>query len=373
MRIPKVIGARRSRFRSDVKTSDAHGALSSPFDLRAGARRDSVLDGLRAVAVLCVIAGHSVLFRFASTVSSLPGFATRVAGSVAVTGVEIFFLISGYVIARLLLAERSESGKVDLRAFYARRFLRIIPPFYTYLTVVSLLTLVGYISTPATEVASSAAFLCNTGVPCGWFVGHSWSLAVEEQFYLLWPSIFAALTMRKLVPFLVAVTLGLFAFSFIRGFVPFANNMSFLYIAIGALMACSSRVQAWIVSNVRTGRWVALAVALLVGILLVPDRLMLVGKPILLALLVFGAANVPLVSWVLKLRVVQLIGRVSYSLYLWQELFVGRLDAYRWTAPSVLLLPVAAYISWRFIEEPGIAVGRAYTRHRRDSLLATQT
>ena len=277
MRIPKTIAARRSNLTSDVKTPEPHGALSSPFDLRAGARRDSVLDGLRAIAVLFVIAGHVVLFRFASTVSSLPVFATRVAGSLAVTGVEIFFLISGYVIARLLLAERTESGKVDLRAFYARRVLRIIPPFYTYLTVVSLLTLVGYISTPATEVASSAAFLCNTGVPCGWFVGHSWSLAVEEQFYLMWPSIFAALTMRRLVPFLVGVALGLFAFSFIRGFVPFANNMSFLYIAIGALMACSFRLQAWTVANIRTSLWVAFAIALLVGILLVPDRLMLVG------------------------------------------------------------------------------------------------
>lgn len=368
MRVLKAGLARRPRAIGNAEIPDPPEALISPFDIRAGAGRDSVLDGLRAVAVLSVIAGHFVLFRLASTVSSLPAFATRVASSLAVTGVEIFFLISGYVIARLLRAERVENGKLDLRAFYARRVLRIIPPFYVYLTVVSLLTLAGYISTPSTEIAGSAAFLCNTGMPCSWFVGHSWSLAVEEQFYLVWPSIFAALAFPRIVPFLVAVTLGLFAFSFLRGFVPFANNMSFLYIALGALMACSSRLQAWIVVNVSTGRWLAAAFALLVGILLLPDRLMLLGKPMLLTVLVFGTANVPVASSLLKLPAIQLIGKVSYSLYLWQELFVGRLDAYRWAAPPVLLLPVAAYLSWRFVERPGIAAGRAYTRQRRAAL-----
>jgi peptidoglycan/LPS O-acetylase OafA/YrhL len=139
------------------------------------------------------------------------------------------------------------------------------------------------------------------------------------------------------------VAVGLFVFSLARGFVPFANNMSFLYIAIGALVACSSRKV-----SVNTFQWFGLALALLLGILFVPDRLMLVGKPVLLALLVFGAGNVPVAKWLLEQPVFQFVGKISYSLYLWQELFLGR------TSHAPL-----AYLSWRFIEKPGIALGKA--------------
>lgn len=326
-----------------------------PFVQRAGEGRDRVLDGMRAIAVLAVILGHALLFRY-----SVPSL-SRVAGSAAVTGVEIFFLISGYVITLLLLKERDRNGFVDLRAFYVRRVTRIIPPFYVYLATISLLSLIGYI--PVDGVTNAGAFLCNTNLPCPWFVGHSWSLAVEEQFYLLWPTVFILL--RKPVPFLISVAVGLFVFSLARGFVPFANNMSFLYIAIGALVACSSRIQSWVIANVRTWQWFGLAFALLVGILFVPDRLMLVGKPVLLALLVFGAANVPVARWMLERPILQFIGKISYSLYLWQELFLGR-DSH---AP-IILLPLVAYLSWRFIEYPCIALGRAFTK--RSALLAVK-
>jgi peptidoglycan/LPS O-acetylase OafA/YrhL len=333
-------------------------SVAFPFVERAGGGRDQVLDGFRAVAVLSVMTGHTLLFKV-----GVSGALSNVAGSAAVTGVEIFFLISGYVITLLLLLERERSA-VDLRAFYVRRVLRIIPAFYVYLAAVAVLSLVGYVATPRADLAASASFLCNTGLPCSWFVGHSWSLAVEEQFYLVWPSVFLLLAFRRLVPVLLAIAGGLLALSLARGFVPFANNMSFLYIAIGALVACSSRLQSWVLARIGPAQWLALAIALLAGILFLPDRLMLAGKPMLLAGLVFGAGNASLVREVLTRRWVQMVGKMSYSLYLWQELFLARADSYHGAAPLVLvlLLPVVAWLSWRFIEVPGMAAGRAYTR-----------
>ena len=336
----------------------------TPFERRAGSSRDHVLDGLRAIAVLCVIVGHFILFRLASIVPSVPPFLNRVAGSLAVTGVEIFFLISGYVITRLLLAERRRYGRNDLGAFYARRVLRIIPAFYVYLATVVFLSAVGYLGTPLTEAMTSAAFLCNTGLPCSWFVGHTWSLAVEEQFYLVWPSLFVAIFGRKLLPVIGAVVVGLLALSLLRGFVPFANNMSFLYIAIGALTAASSKLQAKVVKYVGVTAWLSAATLLLAGILLLPDSLMLAGKPLLLGILVFGAANVRAARKILQLRLVQVIGAASYSLYLWQELFIARVDSYQGRVPPLWLFPIIAGLSWWLIERPGIAAGRAYTRRR---------
>ena len=302
----------------------ANVASDTPFDRRSGSARDHVIDGLRAVAVLCVIVGHFILFRLASIEPSVPPFANRIAGSLAVTGVEIFFLISGYVITRLLLQERRRYGRTDLRAFYARRVLRIMPAFYVYLVVISVFMMWGYLKTPPTEIISAAAFLCNTGLSCSWFVGHTWSLAVEEQFYLFWPTVFMLIYGPRLLPFIALVVIGLLGFSLARGFVPFANNMSFLYIAIGALIAASQTLQSKIVRYVGMIPWLAAAMLLLGGILLLSDRLMLIGKPLLLAILVFGAGNVLSVRRFLQLRLIQLLGATSYSLYLWQEFFLAR-------------------------------------------------
>ena len=115
----------------------ANVASDTPFDRRSGSARDHVIDGLRAVAVLCVIVGHFILFRLASIVPSVPPFANRIAGSLAVTGVEIFFLISGYVITRLLLRERRRYGRTVFPGILCPQILRIMPAFYVYLVVIS--------------------------------------------------------------------------------------------------------------------------------------------------------------------------------------------------------------------------------------------
>src|ERR1700733_3368995 len=145
------------------------------------------LDGLRAVAISFVLLGHAshtALFPQAwkSVLARLPALGHF--------GVELFFVISGFVITHSLANEERDNDTVSLRAFYVRRVLRILPPVAAYLLFVFVLQAAGAIDLDRVEWVAALTFTRNF---CAghWITGHLWSLAVEEQFYLLWPFMFA--------------------------------------------------------------------------------------------------------------------------------------------------------------------------------------
>ncbi len=142
------------------------------------------LDGLRAVAVFTVVASHSNLL-------------VRVPGDL---GVSAFFVLSGFLITRLLVRERERTGEVSIRRFYLRRTMRIFPAYYAFL-------LLSYALDGRAGQQWSNALLANAlTYTVNYFnafnhhpstsVAHAWSLAVEEQFYLLWPLAFVLLVSR---------------------------------------------------------------------------------------------------------------------------------------------------------------------------------
>ena len=112
-------------------------------------------------------------------------------------GVATFFVISGYLITYLLRRESEQRGRISLRGFYYRRILRIFPAFYSYLIVIALLAPLGVVTTGAYALLAAGTFTINYWTlmqhnPAAtadgyWFVGHFWTLSLEEQFYLLWP------------------------------------------------------------------------------------------------------------------------------------------------------------------------------------------
>ena len=151
------------------------------------------IDGLRAIAIVSVVAFHV----------GVPGMTG------GFTGVDIFFVISGYLITGLLLRELAESGRIDLVAFYARRVRRLLPALATMLVVILIATVVllprlGQQQGVARSALAAMGFVANhyfqltTG---GYFddaselqpLLHLWSLSVEEQFYLAWPLVLAML------------------------------------------------------------------------------------------------------------------------------------------------------------------------------------
>ena len=146
------------------------------------------LDGLRAVSICMVVIGHC-----SKTITGLSSSAYMFLGFVGAgrLGVSTFFVISGFLITTLLVREQLSTHTISLKDFYIRRAFRIFPGFYAYWLVAFVLALLGYIQLSRSDLISAATYIWNY-VPRNvdtWFLGHTWSLSVEEQFYLLWPLI----------------------------------------------------------------------------------------------------------------------------------------------------------------------------------------
>ena len=106
-------------------------------------------------------------------------------------GVAVFFGISGLLITHLLLKELRHNGNISLRRFYLRRTMRIFPPFYVFLLVIGILSVLHQVHVSAGDMLAAATYTWNyvsfEGKGSRWFLAHCWSLSLEEQFYLLWP------------------------------------------------------------------------------------------------------------------------------------------------------------------------------------------
>jgi peptidoglycan/LPS O-acetylase OafA/YrhL len=159
------------------------------------------LDGLRCLAVLAVFLFHVPRMVYAPqeplhwTSAEWWGRSVVLAGAF---GVDLFFVLSGFLITSLLLREAADRGQIDLWAFWVRRALRIWPLYFVYLGLCTVLQ-----GLPLAAVAPYAVFLANwpigAGTPSGALIGLLWSVQVEEQFYLVWPLVMA-LVPRRVLP-----------------------------------------------------------------------------------------------------------------------------------------------------------------------------
>ena len=161
------------------------------------------LDGLRALAVLPVVVFHSAYSRV------LPGGAN---------GVDLFFVLSGFLITTLLLEERAAGDAISIGRFYGRRAVRLGPALLFYVSAAAIFSLTPWhdgTGSPSEIGAFTLALLTYTAnwvlalQTMTWptFLGHLWSLSVEEQFYLVWPVVLALVLRRRLRPIRLALTL----------------------------------------------------------------------------------------------------------------------------------------------------------------------
>ena len=105
-------------------------------------------------------------------------------------GVKVFFVISGYLITTLLIHEECEYGRISIKKFYIRRAFRIWPVAYAFILVAAVLAWMGVITLPVGNLIYASTFTMNHVLIGSWWTGHLWSLAIEEQLYLVWPAIF---------------------------------------------------------------------------------------------------------------------------------------------------------------------------------------
>ena len=136
-----------------------------------------ILDGLRAVSIAFVLFGHLAQTRNFLQIN--PNL------TLAEFGVRVFFVISGYLITSILLAELSRKGSISLSRFYFRRTMRLFPAAYVFVGVMAILATYGIVHLERWDVAFALTYTTDFNNSRAWSVGHLWSLAVEEQFYLV--------------------------------------------------------------------------------------------------------------------------------------------------------------------------------------------
>jgi peptidoglycan/LPS O-acetylase OafA/YrhL len=329
------------------------------------------LDGLRAISIGLVILGHL------SGTRGFGSYRNLEIGDYSRFGVIVFFVISGFLITSLLISEHEINGRVSLKLFYLRRSLRIFPAAYAYVFVVLLLGLGGVIHLRSSDPWVALTYTANY-VPVSWQFVHLWSLSVEEQFYLLWPLAFVGLGPRRATWAAAGVIVfAIFARAANRLFLigtPYDGLPYFPMVADSLAMGCLlARLRSWLEEQ---GWYLRLfqpvwSLLVLVLVLLINRYqgytvvsvfgtvIMNAGLAFLIHRSVYHAND--WMGWFLNWKPIAFAGALSYSLYLWQQLFISRYSgAWVNAFPQNLVLSVAAAMaSFFLIERPLLGL-----RHR---------
>lgn len=324
-----------------------------PEPLRLGYRPS--LDGLRAFAVLVVMAHHAYVPFFAG-------------GAV---GVDVFFVLSGFLITSLLLQEWRKTSDIKFGKFYLRRILRLVPALVLFLAFIQLYTLAFLRGPRLWEMEKSIAavifYVANWARAFGWVdmgvLAHTWSLSIEEQFYLIWPLVLWLLLRSRIserwilrllgfVILLIALRrawmwTGLASAERIYNGSDTRSDELLAGCALAVLLDVEGLSQRWVRPVVRY--MLPPSLLLIVGVIVRPltERGMYIfGWPaielavgVVILGLLSGTAG-PLQK-LLELRPVVWIGRVSYGLYLWHVPIIGRVGGWHALGPFRVLVGFA--------------------------------
>ena len=278
-------------------------------------KRIPSLDGLRAISVVFVMLSHM----------SRSGHAPRFFYYFAALGVNIFFAISGYLITSILLRERERTSSINLREFYIRRAYRIFPAAFVFMAIAALVFRSQF---RWYDLAVAALYVANYDLGRPWVFGHLWSLSIEEQFYLLWPTV-----LRRFYRHRVAIVAGVMLFAPIWNAVVTHLKVAWGawafpavadHLAIGCLLA----LLAHRLPRIRPPWALAMTLAV-IGIQVFPTQsagqtllMLFVLRPIYccaIAAVILHVVQSPY-RW-LNWSPIVWLGQISYSLYLWQEPF----------------------------------------------------
>lgn len=331
------------------------------------------LDGLRAIAVLMVMLVHAN-FKF---------------GLNGGLGVSVFFALSGFLITTLLLEEYKKNGTISFKGFYIRRTMRLFPPLYVMLLLV--LVYACFFRTGLEQqnifqdIISAGLYLYNIAWYWGWSVKeillyHTWSLGVEEQFYLLWPFVlFFFIRKSNIKPLQVLLIVFILATAVLKSL----NLFPYFFGSIikeSIFIGCATALLRWngYLQKISTTTAIfSIIIVLILGTMplkLNNYDLYFNVCSVLSSLIILHIVYQPksLVSKVLSNNAMVFVGKISYSLYLW-HLPVFRIFAYHSKLPPLVSFGgkfvvsfALAILSWYTVEKITTAYGRRVSKRFTD-------
>lgn len=328
--------------------------------------RIAALDGWRGLAILLVLLGHDQLAITGKAHSALQGIGQH--------GVTIFFVLSGYLITTKLL----EPG-TTLPRFYIRRFFRLMPVAWAYLGLLAILPVIlhsrgrilGY-------TVSSLLFYRNFIPNGGGYTGHFWSLSMEEQFYMIWPLLLLRLGKRKGLWFAIG---GACACAIYRGFTWSRYNAAGLdtvtQVRADALLIGCAMALAMSMPNIAQRIRLALPHAILPALAVLTYCIVRfrwlppLAESVAAAVLIAASAEIPksALSKILSLAPLAWLGRISYSVYVWQQPFIGMSNL----LTLLIAIPACSSLSYYLIEQPCRRLGIRLSNARREAPEAVVT
>ena len=349
---------------------------ASPRPLTEAKDRIAVLDGLRGFSIVLVVVGHLAGTR------GFPFQDNQWSAALALLGVRVFFVISGFLITQLLLEEQSSTGSIRLGRFYFRRTLRIFVPYYAFLIALLTCDRAGVIVVGFHDLAAAATYTTNYNLHAAWPLAHTWSLSVEEQFYLLWPAALALFGKRRglrLVA-LVIVAVPVIRLAMWRFEPALADGIGHRFetcadsLATGCLLAAA---RPWLSASKSYQRFARPVMAVAVTILVIA-AIVLDDHPRLAYGFEWSFQNLGIaflidvchrdaragLGWLLSLRPVTGVGRMSYSIYLWQQVFLDR-DSHAFICSfpvNLIAVAVLSTASYRGIERTALVARRKLER-----------
>lgn len=341
------------------------------------------LDGLRAISIIFVVIGHAYQ---GATGHSPKGPFWGTLGNAGL-GVEVFFVISGFIITHLLLREYEKTATISLRIFYSKRSFRILPPLYLYILFAMIFQFLGII-----DKADFHSYILSLLFISNYFANdihltlrHTWSLSIEEQFYLFWPVTLLLLLRGSRSRTYVAVAVLIVLSPLLRVvnasyggdlsrltyFLTYTRLDSLMFGCLGALLYDQKTVHNWISRGRR------IIPAAFAGIVMLDPWLTaryggayeylisytLNGAVVMSLILLVSRSTGSLLDRCLNYGPIAYVGTISYGLYLWQQIFLRtRLHDHLGTILAIALTTGVAALSFRYFETPLLALRRRWVR-----------
>jgi peptidoglycan/LPS O-acetylase OafA/YrhL len=344
-------------------------------------------DGLRALSIIMVLLTHLGFYATFNEGSFLFKNFYLLSGS---TGVMVFFTISCFLITSILIREKFKHQKINFKNFFAKRFLRLLPPLLVFFSVISILMVLNYLPENYKAVVLSFFYLYNyvSLVNYTGELGHTWSLAVEEQFYLLWPLVIAYFkTFKKLWVFImILIAICLFVKGYYRSQFVFMGNRIDIFenyfpdrwfipaclpIILGSFFALVVFFKEKFSRQIGKRKEVLFVAIICYTIKVFFPQLKMelvttfqsLGVILFLVWIYFNQNSV--MVKILEIPMFTFIGRISYGLYVYQGLFLrtgpGGDLWFQKFPQNIILVFLTAIGSYYTLEKPALMLKKRFT------------